>query len=207
MLGRSVYITYIVNRWQDYFSIFSHFQKWKFAHKHIYFTKTGSIVGLYKSATSLLINQVPAKGKSVNETTNACLSTPPPLLVSKLFASWLSQWGTAASTFVYFMQLSPSGGAFLAEMAGQQTGLNGRETKLAWRAGQKNNLKETSRGHLVCVKKTNNVKKGAWLFFPIFHLLNFVERVAKYSTYLYKGSCQVFGFTYVSLVIVFGTKG
>ena len=75
------------------------------------------------------------------------------------------------------------------------------------RAGQKNNLKETSRGHLVCVKKTNNVKKGAWLFFPIFHLLNFVERLAKYSTYLYKGSCQVFGFTYVSLVIVFGTKG
>ena len=33
--------------------------------------------------------------------------------------------------FVYFTQLSPSGGAFLAEMAGQQTGLNGRETKLA----------------------------------------------------------------------------
>ena len=61
-----------------------------------------------------------------------CLSLPiTPLLVSKLFASWLSQWGTAASTFVYFMQLSPSGGAFLAEMAGQQTGLNGRETKLA----------------------------------------------------------------------------
>ena len=32
---------------------------------------------------------------------------------------------------VYFIQLSPSAGAFLAEMAGQQTELNGRETKLA----------------------------------------------------------------------------
>ena len=32
---------------------------------------------------------------------------------------------------VYFIQLSPSGGAFLAEMVGQQTGLNCRETKLA----------------------------------------------------------------------------
>jgi len=42
-----------------------------------------------------------------------------------------SQFGTAASTFVYFTQLSPSGGAFLAEMAGQQIGLSGRETKLA----------------------------------------------------------------------------
>ena len=34
--------------------------------------------------------------------------------------------------FVYFTQLSPYiVGPFLAEMAGQQTGLNGRETKLA----------------------------------------------------------------------------
>ena len=29
------------------------------------------------------------------------------------------EWGTAASTFVYFTQLLPSGGAFLAEMAGK----------------------------------------------------------------------------------------
>ena len=31
--------------------------------------------------------------------------------------------------FVYFTQLLPSGGTFLAEMTGQQTGLNGREIK------------------------------------------------------------------------------
>ena len=49
--------------------------------------------------------------------------------------------------FVYFTQLSPSGGAFLAEMAGQQTGLNGRETKLALMAGEKISSKETRRGH------------------------------------------------------------
>ena len=55
--------------------------------------------------------------------------------------------GTAASTFVYFTQLLPSGGAFFAEMSGQQSGLNGRETKLAWMAGQKICSKETSRGH------------------------------------------------------------
>ena len=53
------------------------------------------------------------------------------------------QWGTAASTFVYFTQLSPSGGAFF--------GWNGRETKLAWMAGQKISSKETSRG-TKCVK-------------------------------------------------------
>ena len=41
------------------------------------------------------------------------------------------QWGIVASTFVYFTQLSPSGGFFLAEMAGQQLRLKGRETKLA----------------------------------------------------------------------------
>ena len=41
-----------------------------------------------------------------------------------------TQWGTAASTFVYFTQLLPSGGAFLAEMAGQQIGLNGSAKKL-----------------------------------------------------------------------------
>ena len=42
------------------------------------------------------------------------------------------KWGTMlVYTFVYFTQLLPSGGAFLAEMAGQQIGLNGRETKLA----------------------------------------------------------------------------
>ena len=35
-------------------------------------------------------------------------------------------------------------------MAGQQTGLNGRETKLALMAGQKISSKETSRGHQVC---------------------------------------------------------
>ena len=40
------------------------------------------------------------------------------------------EWGTAASTFVYFTQLLPSGGAFLAEMAGQQIGLNGSAKKL-----------------------------------------------------------------------------
>ena len=33
--------------------------------------------------------------------------------------------------FVYLTQLVPSGGTFLAEMAGKQIGLNGRETKLA----------------------------------------------------------------------------
>ena len=43
------------------------------------------------------------------------------------------QWGTAASTFVYFTQLWPSGGAFF--------GLNGRA---------KISSKETSRGHYVC---------------------------------------------------------
>ena len=37
--------------------------------------------------------------------------------------------------------------AFLAEMAGQQTGLNGRETKLALMAGEKISSKETRRGH------------------------------------------------------------
>ena len=42
----------------------------------------------------------------------------------------LLQWVTAASTFVYFTQLLPSGGAFLAEMAGQQIGLNGSAKKL-----------------------------------------------------------------------------
>ena len=35
--------------------------------------------------------------------------------------------GTAASTFVYFTQLLPSGGAFLAEMAGQQIELKKQE--------------------------------------------------------------------------------
>ena len=33
-------------------------------------------------------------------------------------------------------------------------------------AGQKISLKETSRG-TKCVKQTNNINKGAWLFFPI----------------------------------------
>ena len=38
-------------------------------------------------------------------------------------------------------------GPFLDEMAGQQTGLKGRETKLAWMTGQKISSYETSRGH------------------------------------------------------------
>ena len=46
--------------------------------------------------------------------------------------------------FVYYKQSAPPGGAFLAEMAGQQTGQNGRKTKLAWMAGQNISLKETS---------------------------------------------------------------
>ena len=50
-----------------------------------------------------------------------------------------------------------------------------QENKLAWMAGQKISLKETSRG-TKCVKQTNNINKGAWLFFPIGathrHLIN-----------------------------------
>ena len=52
---------------------------------------------------------------------------------------------------------------FLAEMAGQQTGLNGRDTKLAWIAGQKISSKATSRGHWVFEVSKN---KRVWLFLP-----------------------------------------
>ena len=48
---------------------------------------------------------------------------------------------------------------FLAQMAGQQTGLNVRETKLAWMTGIKNSSKETSRGRYVCEVK-QKIKKG-----------------------------------------------
>ena len=56
--------------------------------------------------------------------------------------------------FVYFAQLLPSGGASLAEMAGQQTGLNGRETKLAWMAGRKKLVQKRPVGGTKCLKKT-----------------------------------------------------
>ena len=40
--------------------------------------------------------------------------------------------------FVYFIQLVPSREAFLAEMAEQKTGQNGKATKLALMTGQQN---------------------------------------------------------------------
>ena len=53
--------------------------------------------------------------------------------------------------FVYFTLFSPYVGAFLAEMAGQYTGLNVRDTKLAWMAGQKI-VQERPEGATKCVK-------------------------------------------------------
>ena len=78
--------------------------------------------------------------------TNCAVPPPLPVIIKQFNLAYhmnrlelltKEKWGTAASTFVYFTQLLPSGGDFLAEMAGQQTGLNGRETKLARMAGQK----------------------------------------------------------------------
>ena len=51
----------------------------------------------------------------------------------------------------YFTQLLPSVGAFLAEMAGQQTGLNGRETKLAGMAGRKKLVQKRPAGGTKCL--------------------------------------------------------
>ena len=53
---------------------------------------------------------------------------------------------------VYFSLLSQSGGAFLAEMAGQQTGLNGWETKLARIAGRTKLVQKKPIGGTKCVK-------------------------------------------------------
>ena len=55
--------------------------------------------------------------------------------------------GDRGFNFCLLHTVFPSRGAFLAEMAGQQIGLNGREDKLALMAGQKVSSKEICRGH------------------------------------------------------------
>ena len=64
-----------------------------------------------------------------------------------LFGIRLHSMGDCGFNFCLLHTVFPSRGAFLAEMAGQQIGLNGREDKLALMAGQKVSSKEICRGH------------------------------------------------------------